>query len=310
MTCRPDLLRRVTVVVLTHDRRTELLRTLDKVAKARDGGAPEVPEVIVVDNASTYDAAQVVRAAFPDVRLIRLRRNIGGAGRNAGVAAARTPYVALCDDDTWWAAGSLEVAVDALDRQPRVAVVCARVLVGPEERLDDACAQMARSPLERLSPGDTVADGYAVLGFLAGACVVRRDAFMAVGGFDERFFIGGEEELLALDLAVRGWQLRYIPAAVVHHHPSANRDPARRRLVMLRNRLWIGVLRYPPPLLARQAREVLAEAGRQGLRLRVLAETARAVAGLVRDRRPLPSSVSRQVELLHCHLSDIPGSPA
>jgi GT2 family glycosyltransferase len=307
MTSHAELLRRVTIVVLTHNRWGELSRTLDQLAKVRDGGAPDV---VVVDNASTDDAAHVVRAAFPDVRLIRLRRNLGGAGRNVGVAAARTPYVAFCDDDTWWAAGSLEVAAGVLDRQPRVAVVCARVLVGPEGRLDDACAQMASSPLERFGADGDFADGYPVLGFLAGACVVRRDAFMAVGGFDERFFIGGEEELLALDLAARGWQLRYVPAAVVHHHPSDNRDPERRRLVLLRNRLWIGLLRYPPPLLARQAREVLAEAGRHGLRSRVLAETARAAAALVRDRRPLPRAVSRQVELLHCHLSDTPGSPA
>ena len=308
MTFHAELLRRVTIVVLTHNRCGELTRTLGQLANARADG---VPEVIVVDNGSVDDTANVVREAFPDVRLTRLRRNIGGAGRNVGVAVARTPYVALCDDDTWWAAGSLDVAVGVLDRQPRVAVVCARVLVGPEERLDDACAQMASSPLEGSSPGGgDFAEGYPVLGFLAGACVVRRAALMAVGGFDERFFIGGEEELLALDLAARGWQLRYVPAAVVHHHPSANRDSARRRLLTLRNRLWVGLLRYPLPLLARHVREVLAEAGRHGLRLRVVAETARAAAGLVRDRRPLPSALARQVELLQCHLSDTAGSPA
>jgi GT2 family glycosyltransferase len=298
---RTELLRRVTIVVLTPNRRDELARTLDQLAVLRDAG---VPDVIVIDNASTDDTARVVRHAFPGVRLIRLARNAGGAGRNVGALAARTPYVAFCDDDTWWAPGSLEAAVGVLDRRPRVALVCARVLVGTEERLDDACAQMAVSPLERVGRDG---DGFAVLGFLAGACVVRRAAFTAVRGFDERFFIGGEEELVALDLAARGWQLRYLPAAVVHHHPSASRDSARRRLITLRNQLWVGLLRYPVPLLARHAREVLAEAGRHGLRRRVLADTARVAAGLMRDRSPLPAAVVPQVELLHYHLSDTSG---
>src|SRR5271165_5075939 len=80
--------------------------------------------------------------------------------------------------------------------------------------------------------------GYPLLGFLAGASVIRRSAFLEVGGFESRFFIGGEEELLALDLATRGWSLRYVPELVVHHHPSPNRDAASRRWHLLRNALW------------------------------------------------------------------------
>ena len=62
--------------------------------------------------------------------------------------------------------------------------------------------------------------GKPLLGFLAGALVVRRTAFLEAGGFDPRFFIGGEEQLLAIELAVRGWTLCYVPQLVVHHHPS------------------------------------------------------------------------------------------
>src|SRR5262245_34272344 len=62
----------------------------------------------------------------------RSERNLGAAGRNAGVRAARTPYVALCDDDAWWAPGALARAAHLLDVHPTLAVVCARVLVGPD----------------------------------------------------------------------------------------------------------------------------------------------------------------------------------
>jgi hypothetical protein len=79
-----------------------------------------------------------------------MERNIGAAARNAGVQKSDTPYVALCDDDTWWAAdGSLRRAADVLDTHDQVAVVTAQVLVGPDQREDPACALMAKSPLHR-----------------------------------------------------------------------------------------------------------------------------------------------------------------
>jgi GT2 family glycosyltransferase len=87
-----------------------------------------------------------------------------------------------------------------------------------------------------------------LLGFLEGASVVRRDVFLEVGGFEPRFFTGGEEELLAADLAARGYWLCYVPERVVHHHPSPLRDGQVRRLTTARNALWFTCLRRPWPI--------------------------------------------------------------
>ena len=56
--------------------------------------------------------------------------------------------------------------------------------------------------------------------------------------------VGGEEELLALDLAAAGWKLAYDPAVVARYHPSPVRDPRRRRL-LARNRALTTWMRYP-----------------------------------------------------------------
>jgi GT2 family glycosyltransferase len=104
------------------------------------------------------------------------------------------------------------------------------------------CARMATSPLGRSAHGV----GPDVLGFVACGAVVRRDAFLSVGGFHSRLGVGGEEELLAIDLARRGWRLVYAPDAVAHHHPSTMRDVAGRRRAQLRNGLWVAWLRRPP----------------------------------------------------------------
>ena len=85
---------RVTVVVITRNRRPELVRTLERMT-----ALPERPPVIVVDNASD-DGSAMAAGSFPGVTVIEAARNLGAAGRNVAVRRVTTPYVAFCDDDT------------------------------------------------------------------------------------------------------------------------------------------------------------------------------------------------------------------
>jgi GT2 family glycosyltransferase len=228
---------RVTVVVLTHNRAKEVLQTVRHLF-----ALPEKPPIIVVDNGSQDGTSALVAKAYPQIRILRMEKNIGAAARNAGVRESTTRYVALCDDDTWWAPdGSLRRAADALDKHDRIAVITAKVLVGPEDREDPTCVLMARSPL----PRPAGFHGPSILGFLAGASLVRREAFLEIGGFEPKLFIGGEEALMAYDLAEAGWSMVYLSTAIVHHHPSLSRDSIGRRRLLLRNALWIAWLRRP-----------------------------------------------------------------
>jgi glycosyltransferase involved in cell wall biosynthesis len=120
---------RVSVVVITRDRGDEAARTAALLATL-----PERPAVIVVDNGSTDGTPDRVRSLAPSAAVLEAGRNLGGAARNAGVAHACTPYVAFSDDDSWWAPGSLTRATALLDDHPSVGLICARVLLGPEER--------------------------------------------------------------------------------------------------------------------------------------------------------------------------------
>ena len=227
---------RIGVAILTHNRREEVLHSLRQLT-----ALPERPRIALVDNASTDGTAAAVVAQFPEVIVIHSGGNLGAAGRNLGLRRLDTPYVALCDDDTWWDAGGLARAADLFDAHPRLALVTARVLVGPEEQIDPTCLTMERSPLA-MQPG---MPGRPILGFLAGASVVRREAFLECGGFSERLFLGGEEQWVAVELATRGWWMCYVPELVVHHHPSPRREASRRRWHEVRNALWFAWLRRP-----------------------------------------------------------------
>lgn len=285
---------RVALVVLTHERRERVCRTLTHAL-----ALPEAPELVVVDNGSRDGTAAAVERLAPDACVIRSPLNLGAAGRNLGVAATSRPYVAFSDDDTWWEPGALRRAADLLDAAPALAVVSAQVRVAPDGRLDPTCRTMAESPLGRRADG-----GMRLVGFLAGACVVRRSAFLAAGGYDARLFLGAEESLLAFELLARGFEIAYF-ADVVAHHAPASRDPRRRRVLLLGNEIQVAWLRRPLPRALAITRERLAEARRQGALTAVAAGCLRAWPRLARERRV----VSPALEEALCRVEALGASP-
>lgn len=283
----PD--RRVAVVVITHQRRDELLHTLGRLATL-----PEAPHVVVVDNGSTDGTADAVRAARPEVDLVASPTNLGAVGRNVGVARVDAPYVAFCDDDTWWDPGSLRTAADVLDEHPDVAVVTARIVVEPGGREDPIVTELRHSPVA----GRPGLPGPALGSFLAGASVVRRRAFLQVGGFHSRLWLGGEEELLAADLAAARWELCYVEDLVVHHRPSAARDAHRRRRDGIRNTLWFVWLRRRPLGAVRRTVAVLASVPKDRVSAGGVWQALRGLPWVLRERRPLPERVERRFSAL------------
>jgi GT2 family glycosyltransferase len=273
---------RVTVVVASQNRRSDLLASLPLHR------AP----VILVDNDSTDGSADAVAAARPEVTVIRLPRNVGAVARTVGVRAATTPFVAFADDDSWWAPGSLRRAAGTLAAHPSLGLVCAKILVGSQERVDAVSELMATSPL----PDDAAVPGRPLLGFVACATMVRRTAFLAAGGFDPVVRFPGEEERLALDLASAGWAMTYVEDVVVHHHPSPSRQaPGRRQYGIARAATLTALMRLPWRDAAQELRRTAARgpSHRSGV-LRGLVEAPAAL----RRRRPLPSDVLELRRLL------------
>ena len=259
----------VGIVMMTRDRRERVLATLPRILESVPRGA----QVVVVDNGSRDGTVEAVRRDHPCVQVIPLPTDLGAPARNLGVEVVRAEVVAFADDDSWWAPGSLECAVELFASHPRLALVAARVLVGPDERLDPVSATMASSPLGR----DPDLPGPSVLGFVACGSVVRRSSFLAVGGFDPTVHFAGEEERVALDLAAAGWGLAYVPDVVAHHHPGVTgRRPGRDALVA-RNALLTACMRRPVSVVAARARRAPLQA--------VLRAVPRLPGALARRRR-------------------------
>ncbi|MBF6175321.1 glycosyltransferase family 2 protein [Nocardia blacklockiae] len=284
---------RTTVVVATRNRADELVTTLDRLADAD----PQ-PPVVVVDNASddhTVRAAAGFRGRIRALEVLALPRNHGAVARNHGARRATTPFVAFCDDDAWWAPGALRTAEDLFDRHPEVGLIAARTLVGPERRDDPVNHLMLDSPLGT----DPRAPGPSVLGFLAGASVVRREPFLAAGGFSPVLHFAGEETLLAYDLAAAGWLLCYSHEVVSRHMPSLRRLPSTaRRDLELRNSVLTTLMRRPVGACVRELAAMGGTVLRHPSRAPVLFGVAARLPRALRARRRLPDHVEDRIALL------------
>jgi len=280
---------RISVVMISWNRRVELLATL-----ARLGQLPERPRIVVVDNGSTDGTSAAIAECYPEVEVVEAGRNLGAAGRNLGVSRVTTPYVAFFDDDSWPDPGCLEHAVCLFDSHPRLAVLSGRVLVGSENVEDAICTELENSPV----PAEPGMPGPALLGFLAGASIIRREAFLQAGGFTDRFRIGGEEELLAIDLASAGWWICYDLRYVVHHHPSPRRNSARRQAAIVRNGLWAAWLRRSGAGALRKTLRLARGWPRNVSTVRGVLTALLGLPWVLRNRRVIPQRIEAALERL------------
>jgi glycosyltransferase involved in cell wall biosynthesis len=278
----------VSIVVITRNRRNGLLGTLPRLL-----ALPDAAETIVVDNGSDDGTVQAVTAVHPSVRVVALKENRGAAGRNVGVAVASRPYVAFADDDSWWEPGSLAVAAGLFAAYPRLAILAGRVVVGPDRVTDPTCLEMEASPLPPVSD----LPGPPVLGFIACGAVVRVAPFLALGGFDEMLGVGGEERLLATDMAVAGWGVCYSPEIVAVHMPSPARDLEGRRRRLVRNDLWHVWLRRRPRSAVRATVRVLLACADGTVRAGLL-DALRALPMVLHRRRAVPVEIERQLQMI------------
>ncbi len=280
---------RIGAVVITHNRRQEVVQAVGRLLDL-----PERPHVVVVDNGSSDGTAEALRARYPGAEVVALPENRGAVGRNIGVERLHTPYVAFCDDDTWWEPGSLTRAADVLDAYPRVAIANARIVVEPSGVEDPIVAELRDSPV----PAPAWLPGPALGSFLAGASVVRRDAFKEAGGFSERLWLGGEEELLATDLLTAGWELCYLAELTVHHQASPLRDAHLRRRHGIRNTLWFTWLRRPWPAARRRTPHLARTLPRDRVTALGVSDALRGLPWVLAERRPRPPAVEARLSPL------------
>jgi GT2 family glycosyltransferase len=194
-------------------------------------------ETFVVDNASSDNSPQMVLQRFPWVNLISNQENLGFArANNQAIQQARGKYVLLLNSDTEIHIGALESLVSFTNAHPRVGACGAR-LIGGDGRLERACHPMLTPEREfwRLTFLDQVwpratytmenwdTDTPRRVEVIKGACLLlRSEALDQVGLLDGQYHMYTEEVDICYRLDKAGWELWYVPQAVVTHYGAAS----------------------------------------------------------------------------------------
>jgi GT2 family glycosyltransferase len=197
--------------------------------------------VTVVDNDSPDDSLASI-ADVPGVDAVQSGRNGGfGFGCNLGAARGSAPLLLFLNPDARMEAGALEALVAALRADPGAGLVAPRLLEDGQlafslrrfPRLRSTYAKalflhrvFPRAPwTDELVRDPAAYEAACTPEWVSGACMlVRREAFEAIGGFDEGLFLYCEDTDLCLRLWQAGWTVRFEPAAVVGHVGGASSD--------------------------------------------------------------------------------------
>lgn len=277
----------ISIVLLTYNCASRLARTVDHLV-----ALAEKPRIIAVDNGSTDETVDVLHHYEPQVQIIALDANIGAAARNIGVKSAVTPYVAFCDDDSWWHEGALAKIVGYFEEYSNLAVIATKILIREEGKVDPVSEEMAHSPLD-----SEELPGHKVLSYIGFANAVRREVFVEIGGYEPRLFLGGEEELLATDIAAHGYEMRYMPDVIAHHYPSGE-SSGTLRPYGIRNALWFVWRRRHIKGAWRWTKHIIGSAPKNTILIKALWGFLKGVPWVIRTRSPVPAWLERELNML------------
>lgn len=263
------------VVITTKNRKDDLRVCLRSVLQQLP-----VPEVVVVDDGSTDGTSAMVLQEFPSAVLVRHDDSAGYIRRrNEGARIAQGRIIVSLDDDAVFSSPGIVAATVAAFDDDRVAAVAIPYI------------DVNRNPsINQLAPDSS--DAYVVERYIGTAHAVRRDVFLALGGYREHLFHQGEESDLCIRLLDQGRVVRLGHGDPIHHFESPRRDFRRMDVFGPRNAVLFAWQNVPlPALLVRMPMTIAGVIAHTLQPLRLFTRIRGVIDGLVSclsvDRRPV-----------------------
>jgi GT2 family glycosyltransferase len=221
-------------------------------------------EVLLVDNGSTDGTQAYVHEHFPEVKLIELGGNRGFTGAcNAGWEAAVGEIIILLNNDTEVKPNWLHELLVAFEQNPHVGIVASKMLLfdrrdqfhtaGDYYRVDGLPGnrgvwQKDVGQFDQQEP---------VFSACGGSAAYRRTMLDEIGFLDDDFFFSCEDVDMGWRAQLAGWQVLYVPTAVVYHKLKATGGSVTGSYYDGRNFLYLIWKNYPITLLRNHWKDIL-----------------------------------------------------
>ncbi len=281
-------MRRVSLVIVNYNTAADLRACLSSARECLPGA-----EAVVVDNGSSDGSVEMVREEFPWARLLENPGNPGYASAcNRGLQISTRPYAFILNSDVVFTVGGLEGVLDYMDEHSHVAALGPLVL-NPDGSPQMSCRRFpsmlenaVHGLLGELWPDNPFTRSYQMkdlerkepceVDWVSGAAMLlRREAALALGGFDESYFMYVEDVDICWRLRKAGYRVVFHPGfRLVHHIGKTSSQQSTRMLyhhhrsmfIFFRKRYrgWRGWLLLPPVLAGLAARFVLSLLLRKG----------------------------------------------
>lgn len=257
----PEPRPRASLVITTRNRRDELRSALQSAL------VQTVPlEIIVMDDCSDDGTADMVRTEFPQVTLVTQPERTGYIVlRNRGARRATTPIIVSIDDDAIFTTPHVVEQVLREFTHPRVGAVA----------IPYADIRIAPTIFQRAPSSEGI---FATDMFIGTAHAVRRDLFLAVGGYREMLIHQGEEMDLAVRMLDRGYVVRMGNADPVHHFVSPKRDMGRLHYFGTRNSVVFSCMIPPARFVPMHLAGTIVNNLRHAVRVRAVGIKMKAIA--------------------------------
>jgi len=201
----------LSVIIVSYNTADFLGRCLNSVASQ----SSVTSEVIVVDNCSQDGSPDFLRKTFPWVDLIANDRNHGfSKANNQALKICKGRYVYYLNPDTEVLPNAFRQMVDFMDSHPDVGLAGTR-LVYPDGSLQPSVEN--RYPGQRYTKNELKGLKGDIAWVLGASMIARQPLIRTLEGFDEHFFLYGEDLDLCLRIRKAGWLIGHIPEAVVIH---------------------------------------------------------------------------------------------
>ncbi len=224
---------KLSIVIVNYKTPLLLMQCLASLKKE----APEVTDIIVVDNASNDETIPLLQSKHPDIKRIASKTNVGfGRGVNWGITNAKHEFVMILNPDVIVSPNSLQFLLKQIRADKNIGMIAPKLLL-PNGEIQYSCCRFQspdvivyrRSVLGKTTLGQRRINHFLMKDYdhkeprdvdwvIGGCMLIRRKAAEEVGLMDDRFFLYFEDMDWCRRLWQAGWRVRYEPRAIMTHY--------------------------------------------------------------------------------------------